>query len=111
MLEAMTPATPQTPTTPHETRRSAYESARLRLARLRVHGGASLRAAFRESTRLAAKTLDVDRVSIWLFVDERRAIRCYELYERARNEHSEGASIRREDFPRYFAALEERRII
>ena len=111
MLDAMTPATPQTPTTTPETRRSAYESARLRLARLRVHGGASLRAAFRESTRLAAKTLDVDRVSIWLFVDDRHAIRCYELYERARNEHSEGASIRREDFPRYFAALEQRRII
>ncbi len=107
----MTPAAPHTPTAPHEIRRSAYESARLRLARLRVHGGASLRAAFRESTRLTAKTLDVDRVSIWLFVDERRAIRCFELYERASDEHSEGASIRREDFPRYFAALEERRII
>ncbi len=107
----MTPAARHTPAAPHEVRRSAYESARLRLARLRVRGGASLRAAFRESTRLAAKTLDVDRVSIWLFVDDRRAVRCYELYERGSDDHSEGASIRREDFPRYFASLEERRII
>lgn len=91
--------------------RDAYESARLRLARLRVRGGASLRRVFQEATPLAARTLDVDRVSIWLFVDDRAAIRCFELYERIRDEHSEGTAIRRADFPHYFRALEERRVI
>ncbi len=94
-----------------EERRAAFEGARLRLARLRVHGGSSLRRVFQEATRLASRTLDADRVSIWLFVDDRAGIRCYELYERSRDEHSEGASIRRDAFPRYFAALEERRVI
>ena len=94
-----------------EVRRAAFEAARLNLARLRVHGGASLRRVFEEATRLASRTLDAERVSIWLFVDDRAAIRCFELYERVTGEHSEGASIRRADFPRYFAALEERRVI
>lgn len=100
-----------TPPDLRDQKRSAFESARLRLARLRVQGGESLRKVFGESTRLAARTLDVDRVSIWLFVDDRAAIRCFEMYERTHDEHSEGASIRRADFPCYFRALEERRVI
>jgi signal transduction histidine kinase len=92
-------------------RRRAFESARLRLARLRVAGGASLGNVFREATELAARTLQVDRAGIWLFVDGRRAIRCYHLFERAGGEHSEGAMLRAEDFPAYFTALSERRAI
>jgi signal transduction histidine kinase len=91
--------------------RRAFERARLRLARLRVAGGASLAGTFRDATELSARTLRVDRVGIWLFVDGRRGIRCYHLYERASNQHSEGAMLRAEDFPAYFAALEERRAI
>jgi two-component system cell cycle sensor histidine kinase/response regulator CckA len=94
-----------------EERRAAFEGARLRLARLRVQGGGSLRRVFQEATRLASRTLDADRVSIWLFVDDRAGIRCFELYERRTGEHSEGASIGRADFPAYFSALEERRVI
>jgi signal transduction histidine kinase len=100
-----------TPAILRDEKRNAYESARLRLARLRVHGGASLRKVFQEATTLAARTLDVDRVSIWLFVDDRAAIRCFELYERTHDEHTEGTSIRRSDFPCYFHALEDRRVI
>jgi signal transduction histidine kinase len=91
--------------------RSDYEFARLRLARLRVGGGASLRPVFQESTRVAAKTLGVERVSIWLFIGDKSAIRCFELYETKRDEHSEGAVLRREDYPDYFEALEHRRVI
>ena len=91
--------------------RSDYETARLRLARLRVDGGASLRPVFQESTRVAATTLGVERVSIWLFVGKKRAIRCFELYETKRDEHSEGAVLARQDYPAYFDALEHRRVI
>src|SRR5262245_8749681 len=79
-LRTMTPGTPPAPPPPApvDPRRTAYESARLRLARLRVHGGASLRKVFHEATTLAARTLDVDRATIWLFVDDRAAIRCFE---------------------------------
>jgi signal transduction histidine kinase len=96
---------------PIEPGRSLYESARLRLARLRVEGGATLRPVLQEATRLAATTLEVDRVSVWLFVEGRSAIRCYELYERAREDHSEGFLLYRLDYPAYFDALENQRVI
>jgi signal transduction histidine kinase len=89
----------------------AYEAARLRLARMRVAGGAALAGTLGEIAETAAHTLGVDRVSMWLLIDDRRAIRCYQLYERARHQHSEGALLRAADFPSYFAALEERRAI
>lgn len=89
----------------------AYEIARLRLARLRVTGGASLQQVLRQATKEAAQTLAVERVGIWLFINDRRAIRCYQVYERSRNEHSEGAILWASDFPSYFRALEERRDI
>jgi two-component system cell cycle sensor histidine kinase/response regulator CckA len=94
-----------------ESRRAQYEAARLRLARLRVEGGSSLRHVYQESTELAATTLEVERVSIWLFIEDRTAIRCFDLYESRRGEHSEGVVLQRADFPSYFAALEEHRVI
>jgi signal transduction histidine kinase len=89
----------------------AYEVARLRLARMSVTGGASLHAVLQEAAGLAARTLGVDRVGIWLLCDEQRTLRCFHLYERAKDEHHEGALLRAADFPSYFQALEERRDI
>lgn len=89
----------------------AYEAARLRLARMRVAGGESLAGTLAEMVETAARTLGVDRAGVWLLIDERRAIRCFELYERSREQHSEGAVLRAADFPAYFAALEARRAI
>jgi two-component system, cell cycle sensor histidine kinase and response regulator CckA len=92
-------------------RRRAFEFARLRLARLRVAGGAALGRALSEACEVAARTLQVERVGVWLFVDERRAIRCYDVFERRSGQHSEGAMLRAADFPTYFRGLEERRTI
>jgi two-component system, cell cycle sensor histidine kinase and response regulator CckA len=94
-----------------EDRWRAFESARLRLARQSVAGGGSLPAALRNASEEAARVLDLDRVGIWLFVDDRRAIRCFDLFERGRAAHSEGAILRAADFPAYFRTLEERRAI
>lgn len=87
----------------------AHETAQLQLARLRVAGGASLADTLRETTRLAANELQVDRVGVWLFVDQHRAIRCHQLYERRNGRHAEGTVLRAADFPTYFAAIEARR--
>ena len=70
---------------PSEPGRTLFESARLQLARLRAEGGASLRTVLQEATCLAAETLGVERVSVWLFVEGRSAIRCFQLYERQRD--------------------------
>jgi signal transduction histidine kinase len=91
--------------------RRAYEVARLRMARMRVVGGDVLGEFLSQALQVAAETLSVDRAGVWLFVDERRALRCFHLYERSKAQHSEGAVLRAADFPTYFRALEERRDI
>lgn len=88
-----------------------YEAARLQLARLHVDGGASLAEAVRDATELAAGALEVERVGVWFFADERRALRCAVLFERDTGQHSSGAMLRVADFPNYFKALQERRDI
>ena len=88
-----------------------FETARLRLARGSVEGGDSLASAFHSTTELAADTIRVERCGIWLFIEERRAIRCYDLFERSSRKHSEGAVLRAQDFPAYFAALERMRVV
>jgi signal transduction histidine kinase len=90
-------------------RRRAHEAARLRIARMQVAGGASLGQVLGQAAREAAHTLQVERVGVWLFVEGRSAIRCFHLYERSKDQHSEGAVLRAADFPSYFRALEERR--
>jgi two-component system, cell cycle sensor histidine kinase and response regulator CckA len=88
-----------------------FECARLRLARGSVEGGDSLATAFRSTTELAADTIRVERCGIWLFVEERRAIRCFDLFERSSRRHSEGTVLRAQDFPAYFGALERMRVV
>ncbi len=88
-----------------------FETARLRLARASVEGGESLARAFHSTTELAADTIRVERCGIWQVIEERRAIRCFDLYERSRRKHSEGAVLRARDFPAYFGALETMRVV
>ena len=88
-----------------------HEAARLRLARLHIGDGVTLADAFRSASELAADALDVDRVGIWLFAADRRALRCEFLFERGKDTHSTGAMLRVADFPDYCRALEERRDI
>ncbi|MGH7726734.1 MAG: sensor histidine kinase [Candidatus Eiseniibacteriota bacterium] len=94
-----------------EAQRQRYEAGRLGLARLRVEGGDSLAKVFQESTELAADTLQVDRVSIWLYADEESRIECKELFERPTREHTRGAHLDRADIPLYFCALEQHRVL
>jgi len=95
---------------PDEPRR-VLEVARLELARVRVEGEASLKQVARRVTELAARTLRVERAGVWVFLDDRSALRCYDLFERSKNEHSEGAVLYARDFPTYFRAMEQRRDI
>ena len=53
----------------------------------------------------------VERVGIWMVVDEGRAIRCQHLLQQSAHEIFEGAVLRSEDFPAYFTALEQNRTI
>lgn len=84
---------------------AGHQAARLRIARLRLDDENDLHAAILRLSRIAAETLDVERVGVWLFDAPRRNIRCEQLYERTSGEVFAGTVLRVLDFPHYFAAL------
>ena len=65
----------------------------------------------REITRIAAQALQVGRVSVWLFEEDRSRIRCLDLFELAAGRHSEGQIIELASYPAYSRALQECREI
>ncbi len=91
--------------------RRDFERARLSLARMQVSGGHALKKSLAAIAETAAGTLHVERVGIWLYVNGRKAIRCYDLFQSTSCRHSEGAILCAADFPEYFQALENRREI
>ena len=83
----------------------------LALARSRIVQGGDLEAALAEITRAASETLEVERVSVWLYDQRRSAIRCLCLYERSAGSYSSGHQLAAADYPAYFAALETERTL
>jgi signal transduction histidine kinase len=75
---------------------------------MRVGGDRTLLQVLQASMEVAANTLHVERAGVWLLVNEGRALRCFDVFERSKAQHSEGALLQAEDFPAYFAALEQR---
>ena len=67
--------------------------------------------AFEEITKAASTTLDVERASIWMYNSARNGIRSVDLYERQTDSHSDGLVLLQVDFPSYFDALSEDRVI
>lgn len=87
------------------------ELARLEMARLAVQETRPLPDVIRRLCEIAAETLDVNRVGVWLLTADRMAMRCANLFERTRGEHSEGCMLRMAEFPEYFQALRSRRAL
>ncbi len=67
--------------------------------------------AFKKATEISANTLDVKRVSIWLYDEDRTSIECRVMFVSGEG-HSDGGVFNKADFPSFFAALETgRRIV
>ena len=64
-----------------------------------------------EITEAAADTLGVDRVNVWLYNDARTKIHCIEHFDLRDGTHSDGYELAASDYPVYFKALENERII
>jgi len=88
-----------------------FNAARLQLSRLHAPAGARLRDVWIQLANLTATTLRVERVGVWILVDEGRAIRCRYLLQRSSHQVFQGAVLRAQDFPAYFGALESNRTI
>ncbi len=101
----MSPAEPFTPTDPIR----PSDAARIAIAQVSAAQG--LPQVFRCLCEIASTALCVDRVGVWLFVDDRRGLRCANLFERKKREHSEGCTLRVADFPLYFGAMSDVRTL
>ncbi len=93
----------------HPEPRRATEVARLELAKLPAD--TPLIRVIARACELATAAICVERVGVWLYVENNTALRCADLYERSKNEHSVGALLRVAEFPTYFASLSIRKAI
>ncbi len=93
-----------------EPRRPA-DVARMDISMIRLEAGVRLDDVFSRVTELAACTLDVERVGVWLLSNQKTALRCADLFEKSKSSHSSGTTLLVEDFPDYFAALERRKTV
>lgn len=92
-------------------KRAAFETARLKLARVRVESGQAVASGLALLTQTVADALGVDRVGLWFLEDQDRTLICREQFIRAGRRHVSGTVLRSRDFPNYMRALRERRAI
>ena len=71
----------------------------------------NLNQTLREVISAATMTLNVERGSIWLFNDDRSQLKCACLFQKAFDQYSQGMLLLADDYPGYFAALRQERIV
>jgi PAS domain S-box-containing protein len=94
-----------------DARLAAQSEALTALTEHQASGSHSFEVLLRWLLETTARTLKVDRVSMWRFEDEHEAIRCIDLYELSLDRHQAGTRLHRSGYPAYFAALEHERFI
>ena len=87
------------------------QAALIDLTKNEVVQTSDLQAMLRHICEVTAWALDVERVSIWRYSADGLAIECIDLYEVASGRHSSGASLRRDTYPSYFAALRTNEVV
>jgi signal transduction histidine kinase len=94
-----------------EVRRTAFETARLKMARVQVDAANAKSTAFRLITQIVAEALAVERSGIWFLEDLDRSLRCADLFIASDKRHEPGGALTSSDYPVYMKALRERRAI
>jgi len=89
----------------------AQQAALVALTHTEVFAGPDLDAIFHQLVETAARTLRVERVSVWRFTDDRQKLRCHALYELGLDRHSAGVELEADAYPNYFKALAETDVI
>ncbi|MHC4942176.1 MAG: PAS domain-containing protein [Planctomycetota bacterium] len=81
------------------------------LARHGALTGSDFMSASQVITEKVAEAFEIERVSVWLLAAGNEELRCVDLYERSSGEHIEGTVLRANEYPRYFAALDQELIL
>ncbi|MEW5850672.1 MAG: PAS domain S-box protein [Myxococcota bacterium] len=72
---------------------------------------ADLDTAIRRITEVDARTLGVERVSVWFFNADHTELRCHSAYHQSKGKHMAGPTLTAADYPRYFQSLQHTRIL
>jgi len=91
--------------------KNAHTVELLRIAKSEALFAGDFESTLQAITEGAARALDVQRVGIWFYDDTRTSIRCADLFESPKGVHSTGLELFAQDYPSYFRALEENRVI
>ncbi|HEY9848282.1 MAG TPA: PAS domain S-box protein [Leptolyngbyaceae cyanobacterium] len=83
----------------------------MELAKRKTINSGDFNAAIQEITEAAARTLEIERTSVWFYNQDRSKIFCVDLYERSAHQHSQGLELAAVNYPDYFKALETERTI
>ncbi|HEX8552510.1 MAG TPA: PAS domain S-box protein [Abditibacteriaceae bacterium] len=81
------------------------------LTRLRVVTESDLDDALRRVTETGCELLRTERCSVWLYTEDRSALRCVDMYERSLRVHSGGSVLEVKEYPAYCGALDSGRTI
>ena len=81
------------------------------LTRHRSLVSGDLSSALRDITRMAALSVDVQRVSIWFLNDRRTELTCACIFDGRESLHGEGAKLMAGQYPAYFAEIERGRVV
>lgn len=71
----------------------------------------NFRQALQKITEVAAQTLEVERVGVFLYTHDRQTMNCLNLYELSSDRHSQNINFSKENYPLYFQALESERTL
>ncbi len=74
-------------------------------------GAGNVQVAAREVAALASRVTGCERVSLWLFNEDGRELRCIESYDATPGRHSSGLVLREQDFRSEFEALRHARYV
>ncbi len=85
-----------------------FQNNLLKLAKLDI---VSLDTSIKKITETDAKTLNVERVSFWLFSIDYSELVCEDLYLKSKDFHTKGLKLQINNFPRYFQVLKKGRVI
>src|SRR5688572_29531518 len=94
-----------------ERRLVAQSDALTELATRYTIPGEQFAGRLRSILEIAARALDVERLSMWEFDAQHTLIRCAGLHLRSGNRHESGAVLGRDIAPAYFDAIERERVV
>jgi signal transduction histidine kinase len=92
-------------------KRVAFETARLSLARHVLAEDETRQQALGHAAMVSAQALSIARVGIWYFDEQQCDLTCLSMYSLADKTYSSGQLLEASTFPTYVAALRERRAI